>query len=143
VKIGSTLIDDTFAEAFTMRYCRLWITAHDDYWLQAAVREFTGYSASVIACDVEAGWESALSPDETPDGRPGAAVLVFAFSKEALATAVSNRVGQCVMTCATTAVLMACLPLTSESRWASTCGTSVTATRKANFLMDGVTGEFP
>jgi formylmethanofuran--tetrahydromethanopterin N-formyltransferase len=87
-----------------MRYARLWITAHDDYWLQAAVREFTGYSASVIACDAETGWERAVLPDETPDGRPGAAVLAFGFSKEAVAAAVSNRVGQCVMTCATTAV---------------------------------------
>jgi formylmethanofuran--tetrahydromethanopterin N-formyltransferase len=104
MKIGPTQIDDTFAEAFSMRYARLWITAHDDYWLGAAVREFTGYSASVIACDAETGWERAVLPDETPDGRPGAAVLAFGFSKEAVAAAVSNRVGQCVMTCATTAV---------------------------------------
>jgi formylmethanofuran--tetrahydromethanopterin N-formyltransferase len=44
-----------------------------------------------------------LSPDETPDGRPGVSVLVFAFSRDALEKALSNRVGQCVMTCPTSA----------------------------------------
>ena len=43
------------------------------------------------------------APDETPDGRPGVSVLVFAFSRDALEKALANRVGQCVMTCPTTA----------------------------------------
>ncbi len=104
LKIGETLIDDTFAEAFGMRYSRLLITAADEYWLQAAAREFTGYSASVIACDAEAGVERWWPASETPDGRPGLAILIFGFSTEGLAKAVTNRVGQCVMTCPSTAV---------------------------------------
>jgi len=104
VTIGKTVIEDSFAEAFGMKFTRLVITAHDTYWLEAAVREFTGYSSSVIACDMEAGLDCWLSKDETPDGRPGAAVLAFGFSADALASAVANRVGQCVMTCASTAV---------------------------------------
>ena len=102
--LGQTVIEDTFAEAFGMKYTRLLITAHDTFWLEAAVREFTGYSSSVIACDLEAGLERWLTLEETPDGRPGAAVLAFGFSADALAKAVANRVGQCVMTCASTAV---------------------------------------
>lgn len=102
--VGPTFIEDTFAEAFRMRYCRAIVTAVDDYWVEIAVRELTGYAASIIACDTEAGMERPLSPDETPDGRPGAAVLLFGFSTEGLAKAVPNRVGQCVLTCATTAV---------------------------------------
>lgn len=104
MKIGPTFIDDTFAEAFGMRYTRLIVTAHDRYWLEAGLREFTGYSASVIACDAEAGRERWLPEDETPDGRPGASVLVFGFSDDALSKAVANRTGQCLMTCPTTAV---------------------------------------
>jgi formylmethanofuran--tetrahydromethanopterin N-formyltransferase len=104
LKIGSTFVDDTFAEAFAMRYARLIVTAHDAHWLDAAVREFTGYSASVIACDAETGVEQWLTPETTPDGRPGAALLVFGFSVEALARAAANRAGQCLMTCPTTAV---------------------------------------
>jgi formylmethanofuran--tetrahydromethanopterin N-formyltransferase len=43
-----------------------------------------------------------LTPDETPDGLPGVSLLFFAFSREALQKAVVNRVGQCILTCATT-----------------------------------------
>jgi len=102
--IGDTFIEDTFAEAFRMRYCRVIVSAADDYWLRTAVAAVTGYAASVIGCDAEAGVERWLLPEETPDGRPGAAVLFFSFSTDSLAKAVPNRVGQCVMTCATTAV---------------------------------------
>lgn len=104
MELEGTQIEDTFAEAFGMRYVRLIVTAADDYWLEAALRELTGYSSSVIACDAETGVERRLSEAETPDGRPGAAVLMFGFSAEALTKSVPNRVGQCVMTCPTTAV---------------------------------------
>jgi formylmethanofuran--tetrahydromethanopterin N-formyltransferase len=104
VLINGTEIEDTFAEAFRMRYARLLVTAHDEHWLKAAVREFTGYASSVIACDAEAGVEEWLPRDKTPDGRPGAHVLVFGFSTEALQKAVPTRTGQCLMTCPTSAV---------------------------------------
>jgi formylmethanofuran--tetrahydromethanopterin N-formyltransferase len=104
VKINGTRIEDTFAEAFRMRYVRLVITAHDEHWLEAGIREFTGYSSSIISCDSETGRERQLWTNETPDGRPGAALLVFGFSAAGLATIVPNRVGQCLMTCPTTAV---------------------------------------
>ncbi len=104
LKIGETEIEDTFAEAFGMRWTRLILTAEDDYWLDAALRSVTGYASSVIACDTEMGIERRISSHETPDGRPGAAVLAFGFSAEALGKAIPNRVGQCVMTCPTTAV---------------------------------------
>jgi formylmethanofuran--tetrahydromethanopterin N-formyltransferase len=63
----------------------------------------SGYATSVIACDAESAIERSLDPTETPDGRPGISVLVFAFSREALEKALVNRIGQCVMTCPTSA----------------------------------------
>lgn len=104
MNLGATAIDDTFAEAFGMTYTRLLITAHDRHWLAAAVHELTGYSSSIIACDAEAGLERWVPAADTPDGREGAAVLIFGFSSDGLAKAVANRVGQCVMTCPSTAV---------------------------------------
>ena len=80
--IGSTFIDDTFAEAFGMHHCRLLITAFDEHWLDAAVREFCGYGSSVIACDLEIGLECQMPRSETPDGRFGASVLAFGFSTD-------------------------------------------------------------
>jgi len=87
-----------------MRFVRLIVTAVDEYWLDAGLRELTGYSSSVIACDAETGIERRLTAAETPDGRPGASVLLFGFSTDALIKSVPNRVGQCVMTCPTSAV---------------------------------------
>ena len=104
MKLGATRIDDTFAEAFPMRFTRLIVTAVDDHWLDAAVREMTGYSSSVIACDLECGLEHRLAPTETPDGRPGASLLAFGFNVKALQSAVPNRAGQCIMTCPSTAL---------------------------------------
>ncbi len=94
---------DTFAEAFPMTAARLVVTAESDGWALTAGRTATGYAASVIGCDAEAGIECPLPPAETPDGRPGVSLLFFAFSRDALQRAVVNRVGQCILTCPTTA----------------------------------------
>ena len=102
--IGSTRIVDTFAEAFRLRFTRLVVTAHDAHWLSAAVDAACGYGTSVIGCDAEAGRELVLPASGTPDGRPGAAIMLFAFSTDALGEAVANRVAQCLLTCPTTAV---------------------------------------
>ncbi len=104
VKFGDTWIEDTFAEAFRMRYVRVVITAVDPSWAEIAGRAVAGYATSVIGCDAEAGIETTVAPHSAPDGRPGVAVLLFGFSVEALAKAAANRIGQCAMTCATTAV---------------------------------------
>jgi formylmethanofuran--tetrahydromethanopterin N-formyltransferase len=101
--INSVEIEDTFAEAFPMTAARLVVTAETTHWTRSAAQDATGYAASVIGCDAEAGVERFLSPDETPDGRPGASLLMFAFSRDALQKAAVNRVGQCILTCATTA----------------------------------------
>ena len=101
---GTTFsVKDTFAEAFPMTAARLIVTADSPAWAAIAGQTTTGYATSVISCDAEAGIERLLEPGETPDGRSGVSLLFFAFSRDALEKAVSNRVGQCVMTCPTTA----------------------------------------
>ena len=104
MQIGLTEIEDTFAEGFRMWAARLIVTADDDHWLGTAVSVFSGYGTSVIACDAEVGREVMLPPDRTPDGRPGAAVLVFGFNAEAVGKALPRRAGQCLLTCPTAAV---------------------------------------
>ncbi|MFL5243699.1 MAG: formylmethanofuran--tetrahydromethanopterin N-formyltransferase [Gemmataceae bacterium] len=103
MSIKNVPIDDTFAEAFPMTAARIVVTAESPSWAQTAAQEATGYAASVIGCDAEAGIERNLSSKETPDGRPGVSFLLFAFNREALQKAAINRVGQCVLTCPTTA----------------------------------------
>jgi formylmethanofuran--tetrahydromethanopterin N-formyltransferase len=101
--INNVPLDDTFAEAFPMTAARLVVTAATAGWARVAAQTACGYASSVIGCDAEAGIERELPPDQTPDGRPGVRLLLFAFSRDALQKAVVNRVGQCVLTCATTA----------------------------------------
>jgi formylmethanofuran--tetrahydromethanopterin N-formyltransferase len=102
--LNGVAIDDTFAEAFGMRATRLLITALNHQWAHHAAQALTGFATSVIGCGCEAGIERELSPVETPDGRPGVSVLLFAVSSKELAKQVERRVGQCVLTCPTTAV---------------------------------------
>ncbi len=100
--LGAPVVD-TFAEAFPMTAARVIVTTDTPHWAMVAGQTMTGYATSVIGCDAESGIERMLTPDETPDGRPGVSLLVFAFSRDALEKAIINRVGQCVMTCPTTA----------------------------------------
>lgn len=58
----------------------------------------------MIGCDAEVGVERWMDASETMDGRPGVSLLLFGFSSEAVQKAMGNRVGQCLMTCPTTAV---------------------------------------
>ena len=98
LKIKGVIIVETFAEAFPMVGTRIIITAPSLEWALIAARTMTGFATSVIACGAEAGIERTLSPDETLDGRPGVAVLLFTMDSDKLQRQLRNRVGQCVLT---------------------------------------------
>lgn len=104
MNINGVEIDATFAEAFPMRGTRLIITAQNPKWALIAAATMTGFATSVIACGCEAGIERELDPSETPDGRPGVAVLIFAMGGKTLAKQVETRAGQCVLTAPTSAL---------------------------------------
>ncbi len=101
--IHETEVADTFAEAFAMWAARLVITAETADWAMAAAQSVTGFATSIIGCKCEAGVEALLLPGQTPDGRPGVSVLLFAMNEEGLGKRLVERVGQCVMTCPSTA----------------------------------------
>jgi formylmethanofuran--tetrahydromethanopterin N-formyltransferase len=96
--INGITVDDTFAEAFGMSGTGVVITADSMKWARIAAVTATGFGTSVIGCGAECGIDREMSPDETPDGRPGVRVLMFGFSPEALIPQVKNRIGQCVLT---------------------------------------------
>lgn len=102
MRIRGVTIEDTFAEAFGMRAARLVITAIDERWAREAALKCTGFATSVIGCQCEAAIERTLTPDETPDGRPGVSVLIFAFDTDGLSRRLVERIGQTVLTCPTT-----------------------------------------
>ena len=98
-----THIEDTFAEAFPMRGARVIITGATVGWARQAATTMTGFATSVIGCKCEAAIECDLAPTETPDGRPGVSVLLFATDSASLQQRLIERIGQAVLTCPTTA----------------------------------------
>ncbi|HSB54765.1 MAG TPA: formylmethanofuran--tetrahydromethanopterin N-formyltransferase [Gemmatimonadales bacterium] len=101
--LNGVAIDDEFAEAFGMKATRILITAQNLTWAYNAANTATGFATSVIACGCEAGVERELTPAETPDGRPGVSILIFAVSGKELAKQIERRIGQCVLTSPTSA----------------------------------------
>jgi len=103
MNIRGVYIEDIFAEAFTMRVARIVITARNPKWAREAALKLTGFATSVIGCKCEAGIERVLRPADTPDGRPGIAILLMTMGKEDLPKRLIERIGQTVLTCPTTA----------------------------------------
>ncbi|MBY9006337.1 MAG: formylmethanofuran--tetrahydromethanopterin N-formyltransferase [Candidatus Lokiarchaeota archaeon] len=103
MKINNVLIEDTYCEAFSAYFSRIIITAYNKHWLDICAKETTGYGTSTIHCDSEAGIDVYVSPEETPDNRPGVALMFFAINKKKMDSIMLNRIGQCVLTCPSTA----------------------------------------
>ena len=98
VTIKGVRIDETFAEAFGMQGTAVVITADTPRWARQAAVTMTGFATSVIGCGTEAGIDTDVPASQTPDGRPGVRVLLFAVSTAELQKQLQNRVGQCVLT---------------------------------------------
>jgi formylmethanofuran--tetrahydromethanopterin N-formyltransferase len=103
MELNGVPIDDTYAEAFPTWVSRVIITAVTEEWAYKAAVEATGFATSAIGCPAEAGIDCFVSPDETPDGRPGYAILICATKKK-LKEQLVERIGECILTAPTTAV---------------------------------------
>jgi len=96
-------IVDTFAEMFPMWAGRVLITADNEKWALTAAATATGLATSVIMSPAEAGLEGIAPSDKTPDKRVGALIQIYNRSRFDLKNQMILRIGQCVMTCPTTA----------------------------------------
>ena len=96
MEINGTGILDTFAEAFPAWLSRVIVTAATKEWAYRAAVEATGFATSKIGCPCEAGIESTLSPEETPDGRAGVSILICSDKKN-LRSNVAGRISQCIL----------------------------------------------
>jgi len=102
-RLNNVDIDDTFAELFEMWAGRILITAENEKWALTAANVSTGFASSIIGSPSEAGIETFVSPNETLDSRPGVLIQIYHQTREALKKQMISRIGQCVMTCPTTA----------------------------------------
>lgn len=97
-------IEDTFAEAFPMIAGRILITADSEKWAFTSARAATGFASSIIMSPAEAGIEGRTVPsNETPDGRPGAIIQIYHRTGHEWKMQMLGRLGQCILTCPTTA----------------------------------------
>jgi formylmethanofuran--tetrahydromethanopterin N-formyltransferase len=96
-------IEDTFAEMFPMWAGRILITAANEKWALIAARTASGFASSIIMSPAEASVEGLVSSENTPDGRPGAIIQIYHSSRGELKHQMGLRIGQCIMTCPTTA----------------------------------------
>jgi len=101
---GNTVkIQDTFAEMFPLWVGRVLITAQNEKWAQIAASLTTGFATSVIAASAEASIERAVPADQTPDKRPGILIQIYNRDRFELKHQLMERIGQCTLTCPTTA----------------------------------------
>jgi len=83
---------------------RLLITAASERWASIAGKTATGFASSIIMSPAEAGVEGKRVPaDKTPDGRPGVVLQIWHWSRRELKLQMITRIGQCILTCPTTA----------------------------------------
>jgi len=99
---GVLIEDDDFAEAFPMWMSRMLITAETKEWAKTAGQTATGFASSIIMSPCEAGVEGPIAK-ETPDGRPGVYVQLYHVLGRELKQQMILRIGQCILTCPTTA----------------------------------------
>ena len=98
------LIEDTFAEAFDAYVVMVLITAAKRDLAETAAISATGYATSVIGCGAEAGIDHRVSPQKSPDGRPGVAIMMVHPDKKMLKEQVIERLAECILTAPTTRV---------------------------------------
>jgi formylmethanofuran--tetrahydromethanopterin N-formyltransferase len=103
-KLNDVEVENTFAEAFPMIGTRLLITGTTKEWALTSAQVATGFASSIIMSPAEAGIERFVSGDETPDGRPGYYIHIYHRTIPELKFQVLARLGQCILTCPTTAV---------------------------------------
>jgi formylmethanofuran--tetrahydromethanopterin N-formyltransferase len=103
LELNGIEIEDTFCEAFGAVFTRILVTAKNEKWAKIAANVATGYGTSTIHCDSEAGIDLLVPADQTPDKRPGAILMFFKTKKDKMDGVLLNRVGQCILTCPTTA----------------------------------------
>jgi formylmethanofuran--tetrahydromethanopterin N-formyltransferase len=101
---NNVIVEDTFAELFKMWASRVIITADNTDLLQAAINSAIGFATSIIMCPCEAGVDTYLPKDETPDNRIGASIIFFTKDKDSLNHELLKRLSQCILTAPTTAL---------------------------------------
>ncbi len=104
--MSPALVEDTFAEAFRSYYSRVLVTGATEALAAAGATSSAGFATSALGCGVEAGIDSSVAAEKTPDGRPGVRVQYHIWKKspKRMYEVLLHRVGHCILTSPTAAV---------------------------------------
>jgi len=114
MKINEVVIEDTFAEVFSMYTARILITAATRRWALESALETKGLGRSATLPPSEASIERAASGTETPDKRPGYILQVGDRKRKELDHWLVTRIRKGVFPIPTTAVFDALPPEMAE-----------------------------
>jgi formylmethanofuran--tetrahydromethanopterin N-formyltransferase len=106
LKINGIPVEDTYCEAFDGVFSRIIVTAKSKRYLERAAQGATSLPSTVVG-RTEGGIEKWLSPDETPDGRPGAICQVWANGMKGFEYEYSLRIRQGILVVPTTRIFNA------------------------------------
>ena len=110
MKINDIVIEDTFAEVFSMNIARILITAATRRWALESALETKGLGRSATIPPSEASVERAANETETPDNRPGYILQVGDRKRKELDYWLVTRIRKGVVPITTTAVFDALPP---------------------------------
>jgi len=82
MELNGVEIEDTYCEAFGGFFARVLVTAINENWAKIVGQIATGYGTSTIHCDAEAAIDVMVPADQTPDNRPGVALMFFISDKK-------------------------------------------------------------
>jgi len=110
LELNGVEVEDTYCEAFDGIYSRLIITAKYKWLLEKAAISSTSLPSTVFG-ESEGGVESWLSPEKTPDGRPGVVIQIWVAKTknfmEVLMREMGKRIRQGILVVPTTRVFNA------------------------------------
>lgn len=104
MKLNGVEIEETYSEGFGTHFVRILVTAFDKKLLDNAANIATGFATSVIHCPCEAAIDCYVPAEKTPDKRPGVMLMFFVGKEDKVDGVLLDRIGQCILTAATTSV---------------------------------------
>jgi formylmethanofuran--tetrahydromethanopterin N-formyltransferase len=92
LKVNGIPIQDDYSETFSARAARILVTSINRRWAYEAAMETKGLGRSATAPPCEATLERELTPEQTPDGRPGFLIQVMDRKLEQLTQCLALRI---------------------------------------------------
>ncbi|MHA1778782.1 MAG: formylmethanofuran--tetrahydromethanopterin N-formyltransferase, partial [Candidatus Heimdallarchaeaceae archaeon] len=110
-------IKDTFCECFQLKIARILITSFSKEWALETAKVTAGFGVSIIMSPSQAAIERYITPENTPDNRPGYIIQIQHTDEKELEKQLIARLGQCVLTAPSANVFDAMIEQFKEGKY--------------------------